>query len=86
MWWTNRREFDSHTGHTNDLQNSHLLWGAELAQLVRAWDKSPWGQGVRILVTAITFSWATIHFPTLYNLQRHQRPVPIMPCLYGVQR
>ena len=27
---------------------------------------------------------AAIHFPTVYNLQRHQRPVPLIPCIHGV--
>ena len=31
-----------------------------------------------------TFSCAAVHFPALYNLQRHQRPVSLIPCLYGV--
>ena len=24
------------------------------------------------------------HFPAVYNLQRHQSSIPIIPCLYGV--
>ena len=36
--------------------------GGEIAQLVRAQ-----GTGVRIPVTAITFSCAAIHFPVVYN-------------------
>ena len=52
----------------------------ELAQLVRA-RGVPLGTGVRILVTAITFCCAVIHFPIVYNLQRHQTPVPLIPCL-----
>ena len=37
-------------------------------------------------LTLLPTQWicAAIHFPTLYNLQRHQRPVPFIPCLYGV--
>ena len=35
-------------------------------------------------VMAITFSCAAIHFSSVYNLQRHQRPLPLIPCLYGV--
>ena len=41
------------------------------------------GDRVQIPVTAITFSRAAIHFPTVYNLQCHQRPAPLIPCLYG---
>ena len=33
---------------------------------------------------ALTFSFAAIHIPAVYNLQRHQRPVACIPCLYGV--
>ena len=36
-------------------------------------------------VTAETFNCAAIHFRTVYNLQHHQRPVPPIPCLYGVR-
>ena len=43
------------------------------------------GKGVGIPVTAITFSCAANHFPAVYNLQRHQRPVPLAPCLYSVE-
>ena len=35
-------------------------------------------------ITAITFSCAATHFPDVYNLERHQRPAPFIPCLYGV--
>ena len=47
------------------------------------------GRGGRIgktwvLVMAITFSCAAIHFPAVYNLQHHQRSVPLKPFLYGV--
>ena len=34
-------------------------------------------------VTAITFSWAAIHFLAVYRLQCRQRPFPLIPCLYG---
>ena len=42
--------------------------------------------GVWIPVTGITFSCAAIHDLTVYNLQHHQRPVPliVIPCLFGV--
>ena len=40
---------------------------------------SKWGR-----VTAITFIYAEIHFTDAYNLQHHQRPVPLVPSLYGV--
>ena len=33
---------------------------------------------VTTAVTAITFGCAAIHFPTVYNLERHQRPVPFI--------
>ena len=42
--------------------------GGEIAQLGRAQGMWPWG----IPVTAITYSCAAIHVPTLYNLQHHQ--------------
>ena len=35
-------------------------------------------------VTAITFSCAAIHFPAVYNLRRHEKPVPHIPRLCGV--
>ena len=35
-------------------------------------------------ISTITFSYAAIHFRAVYHLQNHQRPVPPMPCLYGV--
>ena len=35
-------------------------------------------------VTAITFNGAAIHFHAVYNLQHHQRPVPLTPCLHGI--
>ena len=34
--------------------------------------------------TAITFSCLAINFPTVLNLQHHQRPVPLISGLYGV--
>ena len=37
-----------------------------------------------VSLCAITFSCAAIQFPTVYNLQCHQRPVPLIPCLFGV--
>ena len=40
--------------------------------------------GVRILVMAITFSSAAIYVLAVYNLQRRQRPVALIPCLDGV--
>ena len=43
-----------------------------------------WGTGVRIPVTAIIFSCAAIHFLDAYDLQHHQRAVPLMPSPYGV--
>ena len=43
------------------------------------------GTMVQILVTAITFSCAAIHFYTVCILQHHQRPVPLIPCLDGVE-
>ena len=64
--------------------NCFLREGEELAQLVRAQDYGTLGTGVRILVMAITFNCTAIHFPVVYNLQGHQRPVPHIPCLYGV--
>ena len=43
------------------------------------------GTGVQIPVMAITFSSAAIHIPAVYNnLECHQRPVRLTPCLYGV--
>ena len=58
--------------------------GGELAQLVRGWGYVTMGTWVRIQITAVTFSFAAIHFLTVYNLQLHQRPVPLIPSLYGV--
>ena len=42
------------------------------------------GTGIRISVTAITFSCATIDFTTAHNLQSHHRSVPLITCLYGM--
>ena len=42
------------------------------------------GTVVRIQVTALTFSCAAIHFQAVYNLQRYQRPIPLIPSLYSV--
>ena len=42
------------------------------------------GTGVQIPVIEITFSSAAIHFTAVYNLQRHQRSVPLTPWLHGV--
>ena len=52
----------------------------QIAQLVRVWGVTL-GTGVRISVMAITFNCAAIHFLAVYNLQRHQRPVPLIPSL-----
>ena len=35
-------------------------------------------------VTAMTFSCATMQCHVMYKLQRNQRSVPVIPCLYGV--
>ena len=51
--------------------------------LLRHWIGDPADRD-RNSVTAITFSCAAIHFPTVYNLQHHQRPVLLITCLYGV--
>ena len=54
------------------------------AQLVRARGiLITLGMGVQIPVMDMTFSSASIHSPTVNNLQRCQRPVPPIPCLYG---
>ena len=58
--------------------------GGEIAQLVRVHGWWPWGQEVRILVPAITFTCVAIHFPDVDKLQLHQKPVPLIPCLYSV--
>ena len=62
---------------------SHYLYGVgrELS-LLRHWVGDPGDNPT----TAIRRSCAAIHFPTLYNLQHHQRSVPliVIPCLYGV--
>ena len=54
----------------------HLSW-------LRHWVGNPrdWGTND---VTAITFTCAANHFPAVYNLQHHQKPDPLIPCLYGV--
>ena len=50
---------------------SSLWWEVgELAQLVRAWGYVTLETVVQILVTAITFSCAVIHFPIVYNLDQ----------------
>ena len=54
------------------------LGSGEIAQLVKVLG---WVPGE----TAITYSCAAIHFPGVNNLQCHQRPVPRIPCLYGVR-
>ena len=41
--------------------------------------------GVRTPVAAITISCASIRFPTVCNLQRHQRSSHLIPYLYGVK-
>ena len=35
-------------------------------------------------LTGITFSCAVVNIPAMYNLQHHQRPVALIPCLYSV--
>ena len=40
--------------------------------------------GQLVCVPAMTSSCAIIPPPPVYNLQRHCRPVPLIPCLYGV--
>ena len=51
-----------------------------IAQLARVWDWGTLERGNRILVTDITFRCVAINFPAGYNLQCHQRAVPITPC------
>ena len=36
-------------------------------------------------VTALTVTCAAIHYPAVYNLQHHQRPVPLIRFLCGVR-
>ena len=55
--------------------------GGEIAQLVKALGY-PGDNGANH-VAAITLSCAAIHFSAVYNLQHHQRPVPLIPCLFG---
>ena len=55
-----------HTTATKDFTCG--TWGGEMAQLVRAQGRRPWGQGVRISITAITCSYAAIHLTAVYNL------------------
>ena len=40
--------------------------------------------GARILMTAMTFICAAIHFRAVYNLQHPPKPVPLIPSLHGV--
>ena len=47
------------------------------------WVGNPVDMGTKP-VTAITFSCAAIHFPAVYNLECHQAPAPLIPCLYSV--
>ena len=56
--------------------------GGEFSWL-RHWDGDPGDSGMNP-ITPITFSCAAIHFLTVYNLQHHQRPIPVIRCLYGV--
>ena len=51
---------------------------------LRRWVCDLGGTWARILITTVTFSCVAIHFPTVYNLQHHQRSVPLTSCLYGV--
>ena len=55
--------------------NISISYGTVLVTLVT---------GVQNRVTAITFNCATIHSPAVYNIQRHQRPVPLIQYLDGV--
>ena len=50
---------------------------------VKTLDWCPW-ENDTYPVTAITFSCATIYFPSVYNLQGHQRSVPLIPSLQNV--
>ena len=54
--------------------------GGEMAQMVKVLGWWPWRRGTNL----VTFSCAAIHLLAVYNLQHHQRPVPLIPCLYGV--
>ena len=57
-------------------------WGRSLSWL-RHWVGDPGESGTNP-ITATTFSCVPIHFPTVHNLQRHKRQIPLTPCLYGV--
>ena len=56
--------------------------GGEIAQLPRAQLGDPGDRGIN--PATATFSRAAIHLSAVYYLQRHQRPVYLMSCLYGV--
>ena len=49
----------------------------EIAQLVKDAGLVTLGQGMNS-DTTIRISCAAIHFPAMYNLQGHQRPVPLI--------
>ena len=51
-----------------------------LLSWLRHWVGDPGDRGTNF-VTAITCSCPAIHFPAMYNLQCHERPVPFIPCL-----
>ena len=64
------------------MQTSNIL-GGEIVQLVKTLGRDHHDR-LTNLITAIAFSCAAIHFPTVYNIQHHQSPVTLMSCLYGV--
>ena len=57
-------------------------WRRKLSWL-RHWVGDPGNNG-KNHVTAITFTSAAVNFPAVDKLQCHQRPIPLIPCLYGV--
>ena len=63
----------------------YLERGGDLkrTQLVRHWAGDPGDRDMNH-VTAITFNCAAIHFTAVHNVQHHQTPVPLIPCLHGV--
>ena len=47
------------------------------------WVDDPGNRGTNP-VTSLIFSCVAIYFRAVYNLQRHQRPLPLIQCIYGV--
>ena len=62
---------------------STLPGGAIELSWLGCWVGYPGGRSMNP-ITAITFSCVATHLSAMYNLQHHQRPLSVIPCLYGV--